>query len=133
MRMKKVIASTFVLLLSGMLLHVQAQEDVIKSLKAGFKSGSVYEISNYLSPRTEIAFEGDKEIFQKDKAEQILKDFFTQNKPKDFQVLHQGASKEGLKFYIGELLSSSGTYRVLVYLRTKGDKSLIETIDISKE
>jgi hypothetical protein len=126
--MKKVIASTFVLL-NIAFVQVLAQEDVQKSLKIGFKSGNVKEIAPYLSTKTELAFDGDKKVYQKEKAEQVLQNFLTQNKPKDFQVLHQGASKEGLKFYIGEFVSINGTYRVLVYMK----KSLIETIDISKE
>lgn len=130
--MKKIIMSTLVLLTAGV-IQVQAQEEVLKSLKSSFISGNLASVSNYLSTRTELAFEGDKKIYQKEKAELVLKSFLNENKPKDFQILHQGASKEGIKFYIGELISANGTFRVLVYLRTKGDKSLIETLDISKE
>lgn len=125
--MMKKIASTFVLL--NFAFQVLAQEDVLKNVKAGFKSGNATVVSSHLSTRVELALESDKKILRKEKAVQVLQDFFLVNKPKDFQLLHQGASKEGLKFYIGEYISVSGTYRVLIYLR----HSLIEKIDISKE
>ena len=101
----------------------------LKNIKAGFKSGNATVVSNHLSTRVEFALESDKKLLRKEKAALVLQDFFLVNKPKDFQLLHQGASKEGLKFYIGEYISVSGTHRVLIYLR----KSLIEKIDISKE
>ena len=62
-----------------------------------------------------------------------MDNFLNENKPKDFQILHQGASKEGLKFYIGEMSASTGVHRILVYIRNDDGKMLIETIDISKE
>jgi len=125
--MIKIIASTFVLL--NITFQVLAQEEVLKNIKAGFKSGNATVVSNHLSTRVEFALESDKKLLRKEKAALVLQDFFLVNKPKDFQLLHQGASKEGLKFYIGEYISVSGTHRVLIYLR----KSLIEKIDISKE
>lgn len=131
MRMKTIIISTCVLLTKGFTAH--AQEDLLKAIKSGFKSGQTTEIVPYLNQRTEIAFEGEKQVYDKNKAEQVIAGFFAQNKSKDFQVLHQGASKEGLKFYIGELNTNNGTFRVLVYLKNNGGKSLIENIDISKE
>lgn len=131
MRMKNLIVGTLVLLLFSS--STQAQEEIMKGVKSGFKSGNMSEMSPLLSSKVELAFEGEKRVYQKKDAESVLKDFFTNNKPKDFEILHQGASKVGLKFYIGEYKSASNTFRVLIYLRTKDDKSLIETIDISKE
>jgi len=126
--MKKIITSTFVLLII-VFIQVFAQEDLQKRIKTGFKTGNVKEFSFYLNSKTELAFDGEKKVLKKDKAEEVLQNFFLLNKPKDFQVLHQGASKEGLKFYIGEYVSMNGTYRVLVYMKM----TVIETIDISKE
>lgn len=129
--MNKIIVSTFVLLNSAIL--AQAQDDLVKNIKSGFRSGNVKEFSPYLSQRTDIAFDSDKISYDKEKAEQTLNKFLTENKPKDFQLLHQGASKEGIKFYIGELSTEKGTYRILIYLKNNVSKQVIETIDISKE
>lgn len=129
--MNKVIVSTFVLLNCAIL--TQAQNDLVKNIKSGLKTGNVKEISPYLGQRTEIAFDSDKISYEKDKAEQTLNKFLTDNKPKEFQLLHQGASKEGIKFYIGELSTEKGTYRILIYLKNNVNKQVIETIDISKE
>ena len=132
LRMVNRISNTFVLLIVAV-NFASAQDDVVKCLKASFKTGSTKEISPYLGSRTEIAFNGDKKIYEKASAELTLGNFLTENKPKDFQILHQGSSKEGLKFYIGELVAVTGVHRVLVYLRNSNGKVLIETIDISKE
>ena len=132
MRMSKTIHCTFVLFFA-IFLSAQAQEDALKSIKNSFKTGNAKELVSYLGTRTEIAFDGEKKVYDKSRAEQTLVNFLNNNKPKDFQILHQGASKEGLKFYIGELESSGGIYRVLVYLRSDNGKTFVETIDISKE
>ncbi|MBC7388210.1 MAG: DUF4783 domain-containing protein [Opitutaceae bacterium] len=132
LRMVKKIACTFVLL-TVVVSFASAQDDIVKCLKSSFKSGNIKELSQYMGSRTEIAFNGDKKIYEKASAEQILGNFLLENKPKDFQILHQGASKEGLKFYIGEMTAATGIHRVLVYLRNNDGKVLIETIDISKE
>jgi hypothetical protein len=129
--MNQLVVSALVLLSST--LYVQAQEDLIKGLKTGFKTGNVKEISPYLGQRTEIAFDSEKTSYDKEKTEQTLSKFLVDAKPKDFQMLHQGASKEGIKFYIGELTSDLGTYRILIYLKKNESRNLIESIDISKE
>ena len=132
LRMNNRFVSTLVLLFV-FAFGVNAQDDVVKCLKSSFKTGSVKELSPFLGARTEIAFNGEKKIYEKASAEQTLANFLNENKPKDFQILHQGASKEGLKFYIGEMIATTGVHRVLVYLRNKDGKFSIETIDISKE
>ncbi len=129
--MKHVLVSTFVLLNSP--LFAQTQDDLVKALKSGFKTGNSKEISPYLGQRTEIAFDSEKMSYDKEKAEQTLSNFVSNVKPKDFQMLHQGASKEGIKFYIGELSTDKGMYRILIYLKGNEKKNLIESIDISKE
>lgn len=131
MRMKKLIIGTLVLL--GLCLSATAQDETIKIVKSGFKTGTTTEIVNLLSNKVEVAFDGEKKIYSKNETEKVLNEFFTTNKPKDFEILHQGASKIGLKFFIGEYKASTGTFRILIYLRSKENKSLIETIDISKE
>ena len=88
--MIKIIASTFVLL--NITFQVLAQEEVLKNIKAGFKSGNATVVSNHLSTRVEFALESDKKLLRKEKAALVLQDFFLVNKPKDFQLLHQGTS-----------------------------------------
>jgi hypothetical protein len=132
MRMKVKIGSTLVLLTTSLFV-AQAQDDLAKNIKSSFKAGNLNGLADYMGQKLEVAFESEKKTYSRDKAEQVLGKFFTENKPKDFQVLHQGASKDGLKFYIGEYSSNTGTFRVLVYLRNIGGKQVVETIDISKE
>ena len=131
MRMKKLIIGTLVLL--GFYFNATAQDETIKIVKSGFKTGTTTEIANLLSNKVELAFDGEKKIYSKNETEKVLNEFFTTNKSKDFEILHQGASKVGLKFFIGEYKASTGIFRILIYLRSKDNKSLIETIDISKE
>lgn len=132
MRMNLLIVSTFVLssYVSGV---AQATDDLTKSVKTGFKTSNAKEIAPYLSDKTEIAFDGEKTSYSKEKVDQVLSKFLSDVKPKDFQMLHKGASKEGIKFYIGELSSEKGTYRVLIYLKNNVSKTIVESIDISKE
>jgi len=131
-RMTLPLLSTLVLLsyVSG---FAQAPNDLAKSVKLGFRTANAKEIAPHLSEKTEIKFDGEKALYSKDKVDQVLTKFLTDVKPKDFQMLHKGASKEGIKFYIGELSSEKGTYRVLIYFKNSVNNPIIESIDISKE
>ncbi|HWB64684.1 MAG TPA: DUF4783 domain-containing protein, partial [Chitinophagales bacterium] len=85
-------------------------------------------------------FEGNVEItiksggvsYSKSQAEQILKNFFDTHKPKSFTITHQGTSPEGSKFFIGTLVTASGSYKTYVYAKVINGALAVQEIRLQE-
>jgi membrane-bound inhibitor of C-type lysozyme len=62
----------------------------------------------------------------------VIKNFFNSNSPNGYKVVHNGDSGSGAKYQIGELKTSSGSYRTYVYAKDKMGSMLIQEIRIEK-
>lgn len=109
------------------------QSDDVSDIRAAIKAGSAKELSKYLNSMVELNFDGDKASYSKTQAEFVLKDFFKKYPPQDFQYIHQGSSKEGLKYAIGKYSYQGGTYRVYLLIKPQKGNFLIDQLDFSKE
>jgi len=129
---------SFILLLiifvAGGFINVYAQSDVIKNVRTAMKTGSSKELVKYINNTVELTFDGAKSSYSKTQAEFILKDFFKKYPPKDFQYIHQGASRqEGLKYVIGKYTYENGSFRVYMLFKQFKGVYLVDLIDFSKE
>ena len=97
--------------------------DVIAAIKAGNSSS----LARYFDATVEVTLPDKNSTYSKSQAEMILKDFFNQNKVKDFKVLHQG-EKGGSQYCIGTLETSSGNYRTTLFMKNKGEKQSLQEI-----
>jgi hypothetical protein len=108
----------FIALLFGVFFlsapKAQAQSEVINNVKAAMKMGSSKELTKYFNERVDLIIDGERMNYSKVQAEFVLKDFFRNYPPEDFQYIHQGASKEGLNYTIGTYTYSGGSFRVLI-------------------
>jgi hypothetical protein len=123
-----IFCSAFILNFSG-----YAQSDVITNVRTALKSGSSKELSRHFNEMVELNINGNKSSYSKTQAEYVLKDFFKNNPPVDFQYVHQGASKEGIKYAIGKYTYNDGSFRVLVLVKQIKGNYLVDLIDFSKE
>jgi hypothetical protein len=110
-----------------------AQENVIKNIGTALQSGSARELIKYCNNNVEIKINGANNSYSIPQAEAVLKDFFEKNVPQSFVYIHQGSSSEGLKYSIGKYTFKEGSYRVVMFLKEKSDRYLIDTITFSKE
>ena len=109
------------------------QEELIRSVEIAIKSGSSKELSNFLHSTVEINLEGNISSYSKMQAEYVLKDFFKKNPPTDFEIIHNGASKGGLKYAIGKYSCKRGFYRVWMRIKDFSGKPLIYEMNFVKE
>ncbi|MEM7107209.1 MAG: DUF4783 domain-containing protein [Bacteroidota bacterium] len=130
--MKKAIYTTLVAFLV-FALEVQAQNEVVESIKTAMKSGSSKELSKYFSQNVDVTIDGDIQPFSKTQAEYELRDFFKNHVPDNFSIIHQGASKGGLHFAIGQYVSKSDTFRIFFRIKGTEGKYLIHEITIDEE
>ena len=101
--------------------------------KTAIKSGSSKELSSYCNKVVELNFDGDKSTYSKTQAEFVLRDFFKKYPPTNYEYIHQGASREGLRYTIGKYSYDTGSFRVYMLIKEFNDDFLIDTLDFSKE
>lgn len=106
----------------------------LAAISKALSEGNVAALEQYLDEQVEISILEQEDIYSKEEAVKILKDFFTKNKPSSFSQVHQGASKgQDSQYCIGNLVANSGTYRVYIYLKVSNGKQLIQELRFDKD
>ena len=84
------------------------------------KSGDAKTISKYFNTSVELIFSESQGVYGKAQAEQILKNFFTNNASPggsfSYRELHSG-NRDNPQYYIGELHTGKGRYRVTIFMK----------------
>jgi hypothetical protein len=111
----------------------QGQDDVIYQVKETIKAGSSKELSKYLFQTVDVTIEGKVQSYSKAQAEFVFRDFFRQHPPSEFNIIHQGSSKGGQPFAIGQYKSADETYRVFMKIKSVNKHQLLHEISFSKE
>ena len=102
-------------------------DDVISAIKSGNASGVTKYFDNYV----DISMPDKSSKYSKSQGEVILKDFFTNNGVRNFEVKFKGNNDNG-DYCIGTLQTKNGSYRATVYMRLKGSKQVIQDIRIQQ-
>jgi hypothetical protein len=110
-----------------------AQSEVIDQVRETIKAGSAKELSKYLFQTVDVTIEGKVQSYSKAQAEFVFRDFFKQHPPAEFNIIHQGSSKGGQPFAIGQYKSSDETYRVFMKIKSVNNQQLLHEISFSKE
>ena len=97
----------------------------------GLKSGDSKMVASHFNETIEMTILERESVCSKAQGEQILKEFFTRNKPSDFKITHQGG--EGSVYAIGQMSTSTGNFRVYFLLKPKGNTPLISQLRIEKD
>ena len=131
----RVIRYFFVLvLLAGINTTVlRAQGDVINQVKETIKAGSAKELSRFLNATVDVTLDDGAQSYSKAQAEFVFRDFFKQHPPGEFNIIHQGTSKGGQTFGIGQYKSGSETYRVYMKIKSVDNQQLVHEISFAKE
>ena len=109
-------------------LTLVAQAD-FGAMSRALASGNADVLGQYFDQNVEISIADQEDVYAKSQAIATVKSFFAQNAPKGFQQMHQGASKGSDAHYcIGNLTTSSGTYRVYLYAKNTDGKFLIQEL-----
>jgi hypothetical protein len=95
-------------------------------------SGNATLLAKYFNTTVELTLLDKEGVYSKTQAEMIVKDFFTQNPPKQFKILHQGG-KESSKYTIGSLNSESKTFRITLFYKSEGTQVVILQFRIENE
>ena len=95
---------------------VKPPEEIIK----GFENCDARVVGRYFDLSVELIFNESQAVYAKSQAEQILRNFFnnnvSQNRKFIYKHLH-GSDRENVKYFIGELNTGKGLYRVTIYMK----------------
>jgi hypothetical protein len=132
-KMKRYLAA--IILIATFLLPaaLYAQGDVISQVKETIKAGSAKELSRFLNQTVDVTLNGGPQSYSKTQAEFVFRDFFKQHPPEEFNIIHQGTSKGGQTFGIGQYKSGTETYRVYMKIKSVDNQQLVHEISFAKE
>lgn len=93
--------------------------DVAKEVTKGIEKGSAREIARHFGAAIDLKLPGNEGTYSRNQAELILRNFFSRNPVKSFEVQHQGPSRDGSVYVIGTYTSKNGkSYRVYYLMKT---------------
>jgi hypothetical protein len=123
--MKKIFTS---LLVAGLIvLSSFSQSDNIDGVIGALRSGNAAELAKYFDDNVELTLPVKSDSYSKAQAQVIIKDFFSNNGVKTFELKHKGDSPGG-HYCIGTLQTKSGNFRAHVFMKTKGNKEVLKEI-----
>ncbi len=126
---------TLILILSFVVpISVSSQlTENISIITKALSDGDATTLGNYFDSSVELTILDAQDVMDKAKATETVKSFFLKNKPRAYNMVHQGTSKGNSSHYtIGDMQTSSGNYRVYLYYKSAGDKVLIQEMRIEK-
>jgi hypothetical protein len=99
-------------------------DEVITALRAG----NAGQLSSNFDENVELTLPDKSDSYSKAQAQQIVRDFFGNNKVKGFEVKHKGDSPGGGHFCIGTLQTNAGNFRTNVFMKVKNGKEVVKEI-----
>lgn len=100
-------------------------EEIVGAMKAGNAAGLAKYFDNYV----DVSLPDKSNSYSKSQAAIVMKDFFSNNPVKSFEVKHKGENA-GNQFCIGVLQTKNTTFRATLFLKQKGEKQFLQEIRI---
>lgn len=104
-----------------------ARADIYDDLAVAIRAGDTRQIASHFDSKVDLALSNVEDVYSKAQAELLIKDFFSRNPPKSFNLVHKGSSKEGTLFAVGTLICTNGkTFRVSFVMKTVGGINILQ-------
>lgn len=124
--MKKYLS--FLLLASVVFLSAFTTQSGIENVIVALRSGNASQLSSSFDDNVELTLPDKSDNYSKAQAQLIVKDFFSNNSVKGFEVKHKGDSPGGGHFCIGTLQTNAGNFRTNVFMKVKNGKEVVKEI-----
>lgn len=92
-----------------------------------FKTANASAIARYFDQTVEISFPEKSNSYSRSQAEMVMKDFFSVNGLKGFNLLHKGENA-GSEYFIGQMQGKTRAFRVTVFLKQKDKNLLVQEV-----
>ncbi len=127
---KKHLVSLLILISFPVVLS--AQETVSTQIQKGLKLNNAELIASFFNTQVEMSILDKEDIFSATQAKNILSNFLSQHKVSGYSMLHSGG-KPNAKYYIGNIDTATGKYRVFYLLKGSGKNFKIHQFRIEKQ
>src|SRR5690606_26059932 len=97
-----------------------AQGSVKDQVVAAIGSGNAAALGRHLVANVDMTLPSASDYYSKAQAEQILRKFFDEHPPKGLTIVHEGTNRTGDSYYIGNLPTQKGDFRVTFFLKKAG-------------
>ena len=96
-----------------------------------FENSDSKKLSGYFNQIIEIAVPGNKNIYSKAQAQQIMAKFFSENPAKSFQLLSTSTKDDAINM-IGLLKTKKTSFRVYIVIKKTNSQDFIHLLKIEK-
>lgn len=103
------------------------QQVGINDVLSAIKGGNAAQMAKYFDNTVEINMPDKSSSFSKAQAELVMRDFFVNNPVKSFEAIHKGENA-GSQYCIGNLFTKTGTFRITVFMKQKGDGQVLQEL-----
>lgn len=107
--------------------------DVIDDVASAIRSGNPKNISKFFIDNIDLKVIEQEDVYSKQQAEMILKDFFGKHAVKSYTVAHKSEPKNGSQYVIGTLETANGKFRTYFLIKATGAQTLIQQFRIETE
>ncbi len=108
---------------------VHVPDGVIEAIK----TGNSKKLASYFNSSINLVILENSGVYTKKQSEIIIRDFFEENKPSGFQIIHEGEQLTS-SFIIGRLKSySGGIFRIYLLMQEFNGKTVITEFKIEEE
>ena len=108
--------------------------DISDDVAVAVKTGIAVNVGKFFSANVDMKILDKEDVYSKTQAVLILKDFFSKNPIKSFDVMHKGTSKTGDQFAIGIYETSSGKkFRTYFLFKKEGNVLTIQQLRIETQ
>lgn len=108
------------------------EENTIDPIISALGNGSSNDLAKFFDSSISLNINGQQGDYSKNQAELVLRDFFKKNPSQGFSILYQNENQGAISTYIGEYLSSPGSFKVFIKVSQANSAYRIYSLDFVK-
>ena len=110
----------------------ESKSDVFVPISKYLEAGNAKNLSAWFSENIELVMFGERSNCSRNQAKQILKRFFMDYTPREFDIVHKSGVYP-MVYAIGELEGGGYKFRVTIFVKTTERGNYIQQLSIEKE
>lgn len=107
-------------------------QDVFTPIGKYIQTGDYEKLSAWFADNLELDILGAINNCTRNQAKLIMKNFFANNTPKKFTIIHK-SGKAPMKYAVGSLTAGGENFRIILYVKSTEESNKLEQIKIEKE
>lgn len=96
------------------------------------RHGRTAQLAERFTSNIDLAILDVDAVYSRGQAEMVLKRFFTDNRPTEFVIQHQGKAAGDCRYIIGHMRTERSEYRVTYFLRLEDGLAMIKQFRIEE-